>query len=88
MMDAKRLHYPRPDCLRNDYLDLSGQWLFEYDNLNRGEIEKWYIEKAYSKKINVPYVYQSEKSGIGDKADHEIVWYEKNFTLPDKYAGK
>jgi len=84
-MDAKRLLYPRPDCLREDFLDLCGQWSFEYDDLNQGEIEKWYIEKNYSKKINVPYVYQSEKSGINDQVDHEIVWYEKKFKVLDKY---
>ena len=29
----------------------------------------------------MPFVYQCEKSGIGDTQVHEILWYKKRFTL-------
>ena len=33
--------------------------------------------------IEVPYVYQSELSGIGQTEAHDVVWYGKTFRLPD-----
>ena len=38
-------------------------------------------------KINVPFIYQYEASGIGDTACHERVWYSRTFKVkPNKRA--
>ena len=74
-----KLHYPRPQFVRDNWLNLNGEWEFEFDDKNIGEIERWFEKKAFSKKIEVPFCYQSENSGIEDSIKHEIVWYKRSF---------
>lgn len=69
--------YPRPQFVRNNYEILNGEWDFAFDDDNIGEIEKWYSNFPKNKKINVPFAYQTSKSGINDSNDHYILWYAK-----------
>jgi beta-galactosidase/beta-glucuronidase len=80
--------YPRPDFLRSEWIDLTGEWKFNFDDLNTGEKQKWYISHEYSQKIIVPFVYQSELSGINTSDIHDVVWYEKNFNIEEKFKEK
>ena len=59
--------YPRPNFLRKEWQNLNGTWDFEFDDSNKGLKEKWYKKGEFSKKINVPFAYQSEMSEINDK---------------------
>ena len=82
-MNAKwqRTEYPRPQFKRAEWLQLNGEWEFDYDNSDEGIAKGYDTGKvALPKKINVPYTYQYEASGIGDTARHERVWYRKKFT--------
>lgn len=74
-----KLNYPRPQFIRKEWFDLNGEWDFDFDDLDIGEKEQWYEEKEFNKKIIVPFCYQSKLSGIGDKSNHEIVWYKRTF---------
>lgn len=80
--------YPRPNFKRNLWINLNGEWDFEFDNDNIGEKEKWYKEHKFSHKILVPFCYQSGLSGIGDKSIHDIIWYKKEFILPKSFNNK
>lgn len=83
-----RAEYPRPQFARERWLNLNGEWAFEFDDGNVGEREGWPSgERAFSRTIVVPYCYQSESSGIGETAFHDIVWYRRSFRLPADYAG-
>lgn len=62
-------NYPRPDFKREDWTDLNGEWDFSFD------------EPVFDRKIQVPFCYQSEMSGIGDTGVHHIVWYRKEFVV-------
>lgn len=74
--------YPRPQFVRDKWQNLNGTWRFAYDDANQGLKEKWYVsEEAFDKEIQVPFVYQSELSGINEKGIHDIVWYQKSFHL-------
>lgn len=74
--------YPRPQFVRKPWQCLNGMWDFSFDDTNAGIREKWYeAGRKLEKKICVPFVYQCEKSGIGDTQVHEILWYKKRFTL-------
>ncbi len=69
--------YPRPDFVRGDWECLNGQWDFSFDT------------DVLSEKICVPFAYQSAASGIGDTADHEVVWYRRHFTVePERLEGR
>ena len=60
------LAYPNPQFERKDWLNLNGLWDFEFDDANVGVREKWYAGRQFSRQIEVPYVFESELSGIAD----------------------
>lgn len=77
-----RNEYPRPQFQRDNWQNLNGEWLFTFDDDNRGLEEKWYEKRdAFNLSINVPFVYQSERSGINLREPHDIVWYYKEIEL-------
>lgn len=83
-----RPEFPRPDFERTDWLNLNGVWSFEFDDKNVGEAENWQNGRSFSRKINVPFCFQSELSGIHDKGHHEFMWYKREFNLPESFKGK
>ncbi len=87
-VNIPRSEYPRPDFERLQWLNLNGEWEFEFDDQNLGEKESWYTGREFSRKILVPFCFQSEMSGIHDTGLHEIMWYKRSFTLPEDFDGK
>lgn len=83
-----RPEYPRPDFERSEWVNLNGEWDFDFDDLKVGERDKWYKNRDFGKKIVVPFCFQSRLSRIEDKSFHEVVWYSRNFTVPDLFKGK
>lgn len=83
-----RNEYPRPSFERKTWLNLNGNWDFEYDDNNLGVKNKWYENNSFSKKIVVPYVFQTELSGINEQDIHDIVWYSKDLDIPEEIKGK
>lgn len=83
-----RPEYPRPQFARDDWLNLNGVWEFDFDDSRTGLQEKWYHDHSFSRRIVVPYCYQSARSGIEETDFHDVVWYRKQFVLPDYDAGK
>lgn len=77
-----RNEYPRPQFERKNWLNLNGEWEFELDPEAIGMSEKWYLHpEKLTKKIKVPFVYQSDLSGVEDKSASETVWYSRQFEL-------
>ncbi|TDF94853.1 glycoside hydrolase family 2 protein [Paenibacillus piri] len=83
-----RTEYPRPQFVRKDWLNLNGEWEFAYDDNDAGIRERWYEGRTLDRRIQVPFCYQSELSGIGETEFHDIVWYRKEVQLPSEYNGK
>lgn len=73
--------YPRPQLQRVDWINLNGYWDFDFDDKNVGIDRKWYVKHAYSKKILVPFPYQSKLSEIHDVSIHDRVWYHRKFSI-------
>lgn len=89
MSDTMRDEYPRPQFKRDLWLNLNGEWEFEFDDEKVGENKKWYLgDKIFSKKIQVPFCFQSKLSGICDKDFHDTVWYKRSFELMEKFKDK
>lgn len=84
MQHAKcyRRGYPRPRFVRENYASLCGEWDFCFDDENDGEKRRLYrgLHAENSVKINVPFAYQSEASGVEDKTDHAYMWYSRTFS--------
>jgi len=83
-----RPEHPRPDFERCEWLNLNGQWSFAFDDQDAGEQNKWFSGHDYAMRITVPFCYQSKMSGIGITDRHDIVWYERTFTVPAEFKGK
>lgn len=76
-------HYPRPQLVRENWQSLNGPWQFSFDDDNIGINEKWFIDFPQdSRMIEVPFVYESKKSGIHDLGFHDYVWYQKFIDIP------
>ncbi|ANS73873.1 glycoside hydrolase family 2 [Paenibacillus yonginensis] len=80
--------YPRPQFVRNEWMNLNGEWDFRFDDQNVGEIEKWHEQLTGTHKIKVPFTYETEASGIGLEEFHERVWYSRSVPIPKEAAGK
>ncbi len=79
------LAHPKPNEYRPNWKSLNGTWDFLFDPQNEGLQKKyWKDTSVFNKKILVPFVYQSEKSGINCKDDIPIVWYKKKFSVDIK----
>lgn len=90
--EDKKLKHPNPQFYRENWHALDGEWNFEFDDRDEGIVEKWFLEKkCWNYSINVPYAYQSEKSGIYNLESeasydvsyngiqHNVVWYSRKF---------
>ena len=71
--------HPRPSFVRDSFQLLDGRWSFKFDDDQVGEKKHWEKGLTETVPILVPYVYQSEQSGIKDTKQHEVVWYETRF---------
>lgn len=80
-----KLHYPRPQFVRENWIDLNGEWKFAFDDENVGELDERFMDDTfYSMKIKVPYSYHTKNSGIELNEDHQIVWYKKELKIDIK----
>ncbi len=77
----KRTEYPRPNFRREQWVNLNGEWDFDFDDQNLGLSEQWFVNDThlFSKTIQVPFVFQSQESGIDERTVHNVVWYQKTF---------
>lgn len=51
--------------------------------------ERWYQNpSALTRKINVPFAFQTELSGINEQEFHDVVWYERTIEVPKKWGSK
>jgi len=83
-----RPEYPRPQMVREEWLNLNGRWEFELDPGLSGEERYLQFGKPFSKTIMVPFCPESELSGIDEKDFMQCVWYRRSFVLPEDWQGK
>jgi hypothetical protein len=76
------LQYPRPDMVRNAWINLNGLW--DYSVTQKGEKpEKW------DGSILVPYPVESALSGVRKKiSEKENLWYKRDFSIPNIWKKK
>ncbi len=84
-----RPEYPQPQFQREQWVNLNGPWEFEFDDHNRGLEEGWSAAgKNFSRRINVPFCFESARSGIGDTSFHPWVWYKRSLAIPDGWKSR
>ncbi|WP_225824008.1 glycoside hydrolase family 2 protein [Streptomyces naphthomycinicus] len=83
--DLPRPEYPRPQFVRDAWLNLNGPWQFETDRSDSG-LERGLLERGLTGTITVPFCPESSLSGIGDTDFMEAVWYRRTVTVPPDWA--
>jgi beta-galactosidase/beta-glucuronidase len=79
--------HPRPDFERNNWLNLNGNWDFEFDKNDEGEKAQWHKgTKKFTKIISVPFPWGSLLSGVKDEAD--IAWHSKSINISPEWKNK
>jgi beta-galactosidase/beta-glucuronidase len=88
MTSVPRPEYPRPQFRREGWTNLNGPWRFAFDDDEAGLAERWQSAtpegldsdtSPFDRFITVPFCFQSELSGIGETAFHDVVWYARTF---------
>lgn len=83
MCDLPLPEYPRPQMVRDAWVNLNGMFDFAITDANK----EWCDE--YSEQIRVPFAVESCLSGICRRvSEDDIMWYRKKITLPEEFMGK
>ncbi len=82
-----RPEYPRPRLVRDNWLNLNGEWQFEKDLSNTGneKMRAFFNREDFKEKIIVPFAPESKLSGIEYVDFMDAVWYRREFTVPDEW---
>lgn len=83
-----RNEYPRPQLVREDWLNLNGEWDFEIDNAKIGEEAGFAARSSLDGRITVPFCPESKLSGIGNTDFMNCVWYRRDFEIPKNWKEK
>lgn len=83
-----RAEYPRPQFERAEWLNLNGTWTYSFDFGRTGKEKHWEQSKGFDGKIVVPFCPESKLSGVGYTDFINTIWYQREITVPEKWAGK
>ena len=77
-------NYPRPQLMRKGWADLCGPWNFVFDDADEGVRQQWWSNfPTYNRLIEVPFPFESPKSGIDDQGFHPIIWYSRTISAKE-----
>ncbi len=82
-----RPEYPRPQLVRDRWINLNGPWEFEADKSKSGRARRLFEKTKLDEEILVPFCPESKLSGLEYKDFLNAVWYRKEFELPADWSG-
>lgn len=85
-IDPNNVHqeYPRPQLVRENWLNLNGLWQFEEAKLG----DAIPSNEKLSGTILVPFPWESALSAVRKQLASQRAWYKRNFTIPKDWTGK
>ncbi len=83
-----RTEYPRPQMVRDNWMNLNGLWEFQVDPGLSGEERGLHQAGKFSKTINVPFCPECRLSGINQKDFLSCVWYRREFRFPGDWKDR
>ena len=94
-MTMPRPEYPRPQFVREAWLNLNGPWAFAFDPGLSGEERGLPAGEGpdrgrtgFIREIVVPFCPESALSGIADVDFHLGVWYRRTVRVPEEWSGQ
>lgn len=85
-----RPEHPKPQFMRENWLNLNGEWQFEIDHGDSGEARGCFTsDHEFSGTINVPFCPESRLSGVSYTDFMKAVWYKRTFSVtPEQMEGR
>lgn len=88
LADVPRGEYPRPQFERTDWVNLNGKWSMKLDPGKSGDARNFKDSLRFSDQIIVPFVPESELSGVNHKDFIPSIWYQREIVVPQDWNGK
>ncbi len=100
--EIPRPEHPRPDFMRQPWINLNGTWRFTFDPRNVGEQDRWHRvthpelrtqtgilnSDPFGDHIVVPFPWESPLSGIGETEYKGAAWYQRLLEVPAAWAAE
>nr|WP_237688435.1 sugar-binding domain-containing protein [Arthrobacter jiangjiafuii] len=84
--DAVLQEYPRPQLVRDSYLNLNGYWQYTITSARR---ELAPAEDEWDGRILVPFSPEAPLSGVNRQLQpQQVLWYRRTLRLPAGFAGE
>ena len=100
--EIPRPEHPRPDFMRQPWINLNGTWRFTFDPRNVGEQDRWHRvthpelhtqtsilnTDPFGDHILVPFPWESQLSGIAETEYKGAAWYQRLLEVPTAWAAE
>lgn len=86
-MAVPRPEYPRPDFVREEWINLNGTWRFAEDYNSEGR-SNGIPNDMFGTEITVPFCRESRLSGLEHRDFCNCVWYRRTVDIPERWEGK
>lgn len=83
-----RSEYPRPQFVRNDWVNLNGEWTYEFDFGKSGTHRNLQNSNCLKDRIQVPFCPESKLSGVEYTDFINCMWYQRMIDIPENWTGK
>ena len=84
--DIPRAEYPRPQFERSEWINLNGEWTYEFDLVDTGYERELFKSRGFADKIIVPFAPESKLSGVGHKDFITGIWYHRTVQVPTTWS--
>lgn len=83
-----RPEYPRPQFVREPWINLNGPWTYTFDFGKSGRQRDFASSEGFAGTITVPFSPESPLSGVNYKDFIETMWYQRSLEIPADWTGK
>jgi len=83
-----RPEYPRPQFVREPWINLNGTWSYTLDCGKSGAERGLAGSQGFESEIRVPFCPESALSGVQHTDFIETMWYHRKIMIPPDWAGR
>ena len=84
--EGPRAEYPRPQFERSEWINLNGEWTYEFDLVDTGYERELFKSTGFADKIIVPFAPESKLSGVEHKDFITGIWYHRTVQVPATWS--
>jgi beta-galactosidase/beta-glucuronidase len=82
-----RSEHPRPQFVREHWMNLNGRWGFEIDVADTG-IQRGLLDRELDREIIVPFAPETPLSGVEYGDYINAAWYRREVDIPTEWTGR